>query len=335
MSGGPLGLAVLGCGRMGRRHIAAAVAAPGVRLLAVGDPVPGTAAAAAPHGVEAFEDVGAMLDRGDIEAVVIAAPSPLHVELTRRCLSAGKHVLVEKPVGLDPAAAENLADDATRARRVLAVGYWRRHAWPYVEAARLLGAGAIGEPRLVRASQWDATPPPPAFCDPAVSGGIEIDCGVHEIDVTTWLLGSPPVWIAAAGLAGDPAISATGDVEAAAVLVRTATGTVATIDLARSVGYDDDVRTEVVGARGALLVRASGTGELWLGDGDGLRRLPGRDVDVLADALARQLEAFGATARRAARGVTEIVDVGTAAATLRVALAAREARLRGEAVVLA
>ena len=74
----------------------------------------------------------------------------------------------------------------------LHVGFWRRHAWPYREARRLLAEGVIGEPRLLRLAQWDAEPPPAGY-DPAVSGGIEVDCGVHECDLAAWLCGSPVV----------------------------------------------------------------------------------------------------------------------------------------------
>ena len=83
---------------------------------------------------------------------------------------------------------------------------------------------------------------------------------MHELDLAAWLLGSPIAHVSAAGTPGDPAIEAVGDVEALVALAVTAGGAPATIDLARSVRYGDDVRTEIVGAHGALLISAIGTG---------------------------------------------------------------------------
>ena len=183
-------------------------------------------------------------------------PHPAARSARRAALVAGKHVLCEKPLTLDVRRDHELGRLAESLGLVLQVGFWRRFAWPYREAARLLADGAIGTPRLVRLSQWDSEPPPPAFCDPAVSGGIEIDCGVHELDLAAWLLGSPIAHVSAAGTPGDPAIEAVGDVETLVALAVTAGGAPATIDLARSVRYGDDVRSEIVGARGALLISA-------------------------------------------------------------------------------
>src|SRR5436190_17357819 len=93
----PIRLAVLGAGRMGRRHIAATAHSGGVELVAVCDPVPGTADDAAPAGVATapgLADLGTAVD-----AVVIAAPTPLHVPLAEEALARGLDVLSEKPVG--------------------------------------------------------------------------------------------------------------------------------------------------------------------------------------------------------------------------------------------
>jgi myo-inositol 2-dehydrogenase / D-chiro-inositol 1-dehydrogenase len=326
---GPLRLAVVGCGRMGRRHVAASASASGVRLVAVADPVPGAAAAAAPPGVAAVQEAAALLGGDDVDAVVIAGPTPLHVPLSLAALEVGKHFLLEKPVGFEPAAIRSLGAEAQRRRLTFAVGYWRRHAWPYRLARDLLDSGAIGTPQLVRASQWDAESPPASFCDPAVSGGIEIDCGVHELEITAWIFGSAVRTVAAAGTYGpDPAIEAVGDVSSAVGLVTTASGRVATIDLARTAGYDDAMRTEIVGSSGVLLIDAGGSGSLHVGDRAGLRPVPGPEpsVDVWDDALVRQLEAF---ARACSGDPAGIVGADTAAATLEAGLAFRAARRSG------
>jgi myo-inositol 2-dehydrogenase/D-chiro-inositol 1-dehydrogenase len=321
-------IALIGAGRMGRTHARALARCELARLVAVCDPVPGAAEAAAPAGAAVYLDAEHVLADRSIAGVLIAAPTPLHDQLVERALVAGKHVLCEKPLTLDVHRDQALGRLAESLGLVLQVGFWRRFAWPYREAARLIADGTIGEPRLLRLCQWDSEPPPPAFCDPAVSGGIEIDCGVHELDLAAWLLGSQVAHVSAAGTHGDPEIEAVGDVEALVALAVTAGGAPATIDLARSVRYGDDVRSEIVGARGALLISAIGRGSLHVGDASGLDARTVACDHVLDDALAAQADCFA----RAIGGRRDPVLPGSDASShaLAAAQAMRRARLSGE-----
>jgi predicted dehydrogenase len=320
----PTRLAVLGAGRMGRRHIAAAARSGGVELVAVCDPVPGAAEDAAPAGVATAHG----LDDLDVpvDAVVIAAPTPLHVHLSEAALARGLDVLSEKPVGFDPAAIERLGERAAVAGRVFAVGFWRRTAWPYVEAQRLVAEGAIGTPTFLRSLQWDADLPPLEFADPDVSGGIEVDCGVHEVDLARWFLGGEIAHVSATGTPG--ALAEVGDAETVTALAVTTAGQAVAIDLGRTCAYDDDVRTEILGSQGALLIDARGRGGLRHGDRYGLRDVPGPDGDVLELALAAQLDRFA----EACAGAEPHATATDAARALEVGQAMRRSRLAGGAV---
>ena len=94
-------------------------------------------------------------------------------------------MLCEKPCGLTTAETRAIAALPTR----LQVAYWRR----FVPALRTLreriAAGELGEVAIVRCAQWDESPPSRAFRDPASSGGIVVDMGVHEFDQMRWLTG--------------------------------------------------------------------------------------------------------------------------------------------------
>jgi myo-inositol 2-dehydrogenase/D-chiro-inositol 1-dehydrogenase len=322
------GLALVGAGRMGAVHLRALSRTLRVQLRVICDPAPGAVALGRLAGVPVESDFEQVLGRDDIQCVLIAAPTPLHESLVSAALDAGKHVLCEKPLTLDPEADARLGAKSDRLNLGLHVGFWRRHAWPYREARRLLAEGAIGEPRLLRLAQWDAELPPASFCDPAVSGGIEIDCGVHELDLAAWLLGSPIAHVSAAGTPGDPAIEAVGDVEAIVALAVTSGGAPATIDLARSVRYGDDVRTEIVGAHGAILISAVGEGSLTFGDARGLVAFPGQSDHVLDDALAAQADCFAG----AIGGHRDPALPGAAASShaLAAAQAMRRARISGQ-----
>jgi myo-inositol 2-dehydrogenase / D-chiro-inositol 1-dehydrogenase len=322
----PLRLAVLGAGRMGRRHIAAAAHSGGVELVAVCDPVPGAAEDAAPAGVATAPGLDGL--GVSVDAVVIAAPTPLHVALAAEAIAMGLDVLSEKPVGFDPAAIERVGEQAAVAGRVFAVGFWRRTAWPYAAARRLVAEGAIGTPTFLRSSQWDADLPPLEFADPAVSGGVEVDCGVHEADLARWFLGCEIAQVSATGTPG--ALAEVDDAETVAALAVTTAGQAVAIDLGRTCRYDDDVRTEILGSEGALLIDARGQGGLRHGDRYGLRDVPGPAGDVLELALIAQLDRFA----EACAGSEPHATATDAARALEVGQAMRRSRLAGGRIEL-
>jgi myo-inositol 2-dehydrogenase/D-chiro-inositol 1-dehydrogenase len=324
------GLALVGAGRMGATHLRALPRTRLAVLRAICDPAPAATALGEAAGVPVDAELAHTLGRPDVQAVVIAAPTPLHEALVAAALDAGKHVLCEKPLTFDPAADARLAAQAERHGLALHVGFWRRHAWPYREARRLLGEGAIGAPRMLRLAQWDAEPPPPAFCDPAVSGGIEIDCGVHECDLAAWLCGSPVAEAFARGAPTGAAIAEVGDVESLAGLLVLAAGQPVLVDLARTAAHSDLVRSEIVGAHGSLICEADGAGALRLRTADGVRDVPSPTDDVLLDALARQIDALAAAA--AGASAPDAAGPQDATAALRSALALRQSRRSGVAV---
>ncbi len=229
-----------------------------------------------------------------IDACLIASPTPTHPALVQAALDAGHHVLCEKPLALDPGEAERLGRRAADAGLVLQVGFWRRFSPPWTAAHAAITAGAIGRPLFVRLAQWDADPPPPSFCDPAVSGGLAVDCGVHEFDLAEWLTGAAVTSVQAWPLPTvDPAIAATGDLENLVTVAHLEGGVVATIDLSRNARYGDDVRTEILGSDGAVFVELLPTSRARIGDRDGLRTLPGSEVDdAFVAGVTAQLDAF-------------------------------------------
>src|ERR1700759_2055637 len=106
---------------MGRTHAAALARCTELRLVAVCDPVPGAAQAAAPEGAPVFPDANELLADRLIAGGRVAAPASLHDPRVERALVAGKHVLCEKPLTLDPVrdiALGRLAEDLGRVLQV-------------------------------------------------------------------------------------------------------------------------------------------------------------------------------------------------------------------------
>lgn len=315
---GPVQLALVGLGRMGRVHAAALAALDVIDVVAVADP----SAAARDVASALFPNARLLADPVDafglagVEACLLATPTPLHSRQARTALDAGLHVLCEKPLSLDPDESLDLHRMATHAGRILQLGFWRRYAPPWRVAKEALDRGRIGAPLYLRLSQWDADPPPASFCDPAVSGGLAIDCGVHEYDLAEWLSGRRVVRVRAyAAPIVDDSLAAVGDVDNLVAVLELDGGAVATVDLSRNCRYGDDVRTEILGSGGALLIDLLPSGRVRLGSADGM--IDFDDVsaaDVTAAGVANQAVAFAAAIR--GTGPTGPDAVASARATL-------------------
>ena len=126
----PQGMAILGCGRIAGSHAEAITALTGqAKLIAVADTVRARAAAlakkfAAPSVAGNLDELLAL---PGIDALVVCTPNALHAEQTIRALSAGKHVLVEKPMAESVADAKRMAHAAEKSNRILAIGHTFRH----------------------------------------------------------------------------------------------------------------------------------------------------------------------------------------------------------------
>ena len=115
-------------------------------------------------------------------------------------------------------------------------------------------SGEIGGPIMFTSIQFDPGPPPLAFADPTVSGGIHVDMGIHEYDLARWLMDDEVVAVHAWGsVVAYPDLASVGDVDSAVISLRYAGGGTGSVLLARS-SLSEDVRTEIVGERGTIAI---------------------------------------------------------------------------------
>ena len=291
-----LKLLLIGLGRMGRVHANALAKSNSIEVVAVADPSLQSIEHAKKTflGVATFADFRQAIKHPGLEAVLIASPTPLHDEMVDLALSENLHVLCEKPLALNVEIANNLASKAKSRNLVLQIGHWRRFSPPWVAAKSLLENGAIGEPLFIRLSQWDANSPPASFCDPEVSGGLAIDCGVHEYDLAEWFFGEPALSVMAWKLPiVDKSLEAVGDVDNLCLVIEFAGSRRAFVDLSRNCRYGDDVRTEILGSEGAIFIDLLPTGRTRLANKDGVVEVAGSQVsDATAAGVENQLTAF-------------------------------------------
>jgi predicted dehydrogenase len=191
-----IGVAVVGCGLIGRRRALAAAGNPRSRCVVVADPVEAAAReVAAATGAEPAADWRTVLDRRDVDAVVVATPNGFLAEITIAALERRKHVLVEKPMGRGLREAERMRAAAGSGSRILKVGLNHRYHPAIAEAKRRFDAGEIGELINMRCRyghggrsgyerEWRGSR--------ELAGGGELtDQGVHVADLIHWFAGPP------------------------------------------------------------------------------------------------------------------------------------------------
>lgn len=190
----PLGVGLLGCGRIARMfHLLVLSSLDSARLVAVAD-----ADLAALRAAQAIvpEAVGvghveALLAVPGVDAVVVCLSTHLHADAAVAAFDAGRHVYVEKPLALDAAAAARVREACSASGRTGLVGFnFRFH--PLVGAAReAVAAGALGQVVGIRTAFSSAPRELPEWKrDRATGGGALLDLASHHVDLLRHLTGS-------------------------------------------------------------------------------------------------------------------------------------------------
>lgn len=184
---------IFGAGFAGSHHALAYRNCPDANLVAIVDIDPERASQlAAKFGCDWGPDPGKILADPAIDIVDICLPTPSHKDHAISAFSAGKHVIIEKPLALTLAEADAILASADTARKFLMVGHVLRF-WPeYVAVRQKLLSGEVGKPiaasaiRLSNKPQWAEW-----FRDPRKTGGAVLDLMIHDLDMLNWLFGRP------------------------------------------------------------------------------------------------------------------------------------------------
>ena len=204
-----IAVGVVGLGFMGRTHVGAFSRAEGCEVVAVADQDAGRLTGESGEGgnfetggeerlfdpaiVSTSEEAFELIDHPEVELVSITTPTPTHLRLARAVMASGRHLLVEKPVDLDPEAIKTLAAEAREAG-VLAMPAHCMRFWPaWVWMKARLDERAYG--RCVRASflrrgavpGWNQD----FYRDETKSGGAIVDLHIHDTDFILHCFGTP------------------------------------------------------------------------------------------------------------------------------------------------
>jgi predicted dehydrogenase len=186
-----LRLGIIGYGRIGNEHAGWLSRCRTIRAVACADATPARRALAEQRGLRAVETIDALLAHASLDAILVATPTAFHFEHGMAALSAGKHVMIEKPMALDANQGRQLIAEAERQGRVLSVFHNRRWDADYLAVRAAVETGVFGKLINVesRLGQWASCVGPAARewrpgwrNEAAFGGGGLFDWGSHFID---------------------------------------------------------------------------------------------------------------------------------------------------------
>jgi predicted dehydrogenase len=199
MSKDKVGVAVAGLGFVGgQAHAPAVKRIPNANLVAVVDVIEDLAKKASEkYGVKYYTDFGKALKDPEIDALIVAVPTPFHYRLAAEALAAGKHVLLEIPMTPTVEEGEKLRDQAEKAGVILMPDLNFHFTPIYVKAKELISQNAIGQPIALTFSEYIAAkdlaqqwPAGSWAWDMKRSGGLpDYTLSFWSIDLARWLIG--------------------------------------------------------------------------------------------------------------------------------------------------
>jgi len=252
-----LGMGVLGVGGMGRRHafnIRRLI--PEAQLIAIADAdLKRAHQVASELEIEhSYDNVAALAERKDIDAIVVVTPAKFHGAAMRVCAQAGKDIFCEKPFTLTVEEADEILDLTAKAGVRIQVGHVRRYDPPNVKAKRRIEAGEIGDPVIFKSLARDPAPPPVGYMASGVNGMFFQDSTVHEFDLGRWLMNDEISEIHAYGaVLVFPEIAQFNDIDTALLNMKFSRGTLGAVENYMQSGYGYDIRTEIVGSKGTII----------------------------------------------------------------------------------
>jgi predicted dehydrogenase len=198
-----IGVGMIGVGNQGSHILRLAMTVPAVKIAAVCDIKPDrldkAATAAARDRPRAYSDYRKLLEDKSVEAVHISTPCDLHAPMAIAALQAGKHVYLEKPVGIEPKSIAELVRAARSAKTLLTVGQQMRSSARLKTVIPRIHEGICGKVVMIKAQRHAATDHATRnrmsadwFFFARRSGDVIVEMSVHNFDVCNWVLGQHP-----------------------------------------------------------------------------------------------------------------------------------------------
>jgi predicted dehydrogenase len=253
-----LGVGVLGVGEMGKRHaenIRRLV--PEARLVAVADAAADRARqVAAELEIEnSYGSLEALLECKDLDAVLIATPDKFHAQAIGIAARSSKDILCEKPLALNIADARAALEAVSKAQVRLQIGFMRRYDPAYAAAMKRIEGGEIGTPVIFKSVGRDKDEPPLAAYQSNLNGMVFYNNTIHDFDLARWLMRDEVSEVHSyTTVAIRPEVARYSDIVAGVVNLQYRNGAIGNVESYVQAVYGYDVRTEIVGSKGSILI---------------------------------------------------------------------------------
>ncbi|GAB7362551.1 hypothetical protein MBLNU230_g2868t1 [Neophaeotheca triangularis] len=299
-----LQVAVSGLGRMGARHALHFLErTPRAELVAAFSPDQRELAWARqklePFGTKLYDNYDEMLKHPGLEAVVVSTATSVHAEQSIKAIDADKHVLCEKPLSTTVEGSQSVVDAAKKKPHLKVMcGFSRRFDASYRDAFNRMDKGDIGRPSVFRSQTCDKLDPSGFFVEYAqFSGGIFVDCNIHDIDLALWYFGQDSIVksVAAWGItAVQPDLRKYNDVDNGIGVVEFHGGKIAYFYSSRIMAAGQHDMSEIIGTEGKLTINANPqTNLVEMSEAAGIRReIPAHYYGRFAEAFVTEANEF-------------------------------------------
>lgn len=248
--------AVLGLGRLGYWHAEnLATRVKGAKLVYVVDPFDNQAEKVGRElNIEkATKNYNEVFEDPSIDAVIIATPTSTHAEMIEIAAKHKKHIFIEKPLTHDLEEADRVIQTIKENNVFCQVGFMRRFDSAYMEAHQRIKAGDIGTPLYFKGVSRDPGSPPAEFIKN--SGGIFLDMSIHDYDIARYLLNAEVTSVSSHGdILFHSFMKPYHDVDQAISYLTFDSGAAADIEASRNAFYGYDIRGEIIGSEGSILI---------------------------------------------------------------------------------
>lgn len=333
MSQTKLRLALFGSGRIGQVHASNIAAHPEIDLVMIADPfIDGARRLADRTGGRAVEDPAEVFAEAELDGVVIASPTPTHVDLMTRASAHGLAVLCEKPIDLDIDTVLECRERINSSAVPVMLGFNRRFDPHFASIQTQVTAGSIGTLEQLLIISRDPAPAPRDYI--VASGGIFRDMTIHDLDMARFFI-PDIVEVSAIGTnVYSDDIRELNDFDSATVTLRGRNGELVTIVNSRHCAFGYDQRLEAFGTDGMLSAGNVAKTEVRRYDATGTEGAPPYlpfFLERYAQAYRAELDAF-AHVIRTGEPCSPSFDDGVAALVL--ANAAAESAATGKTVAI-
>jgi len=252
-----LGIGVVGLGRLGSSYAKYFVGRiAGAALVAVSDVNESVCASVGEElGVSRrYNRYQDLVNDPEVEGLVIVSPTSTHKEIVLEAAKRRLPIFCEKPLSISLDEARKMLEAVEDSGVFFQMGFMRRFDRGYVAAKRRIDAGAIGNPVLFKSSSRDPYRPSLEYLDPAHSGGLLVDCGIHDLDLARWFMGDIASVYSIGGTLAYPEMKSINDIDNAVTSLYFNSGALGVIDLSRNGVYGYDIRTEILGTEGTVKI---------------------------------------------------------------------------------